>query len=81
MPRTTLLREGKMNEFRKAGILLALMGLLAFGWVNLDADARAQRATSDTGLDECLGHGPVCSMDMTSFAYPVGDGLVVTDYF
>ena len=69
-----------MNTFRKAGILIALIAPLAFGLVNFDTDARAQRTAGDT--DECiLGHGSPCSMDMTTFAYPVGDGFVAIDYF
>jgi len=64
-----------MNTIKKTGILATVMGLLALAWVHLDsdADARTQRMTGDTGM-ECSSP---CSLDMTRFAYPVGDGLVV----
>jgi hypothetical protein len=64
-----------MNTLSKTGILAALIGLLSFGTFSLDsdADARSQKTTGDTGL-ECSS---TCSADMTRFAYPVGDGLVV----
>jgi len=64
-----------MNTLRKAGILATLAGLLALGAFNLnsDADARSQRTAGDTGV-ECSS---TCYADMTKFAYPVGDGLVV----
>ena len=69
-----------MDTFRKAGILISLIAPLAVGWVNFDADARAGRTAGDT--DECIvGHGSPCSVDMTTFAYPVGDGFVAIDYF
>jgi len=64
-----------MNAFKKAGILAAVIGLLAFGAFSLgsDADARSQ-ATADDAAAECSSS---CTVDMTRFAYPVGDGLVV----
>ena len=64
-----------MNALSKTGILATLIGLLAFGAFSLDsdADARSQKTTGDTGV-ECSS---LCSADMTRFAYPVGDGLVV----
>jgi hypothetical protein len=64
-----------MNTLSKTGILTALIGLLALATFNLDsdADARSQRTTGATGV-ECSS---TCSADMTRFAYPVGDGLVV----
>ena len=64
-----------MNALSKAGILTALIGLLALATLNpdSDADARSQRTTGAIGV-ECRSP---CSADMTRFAYPVGDGLVV----
>jgi len=64
-----------MNTLSKTGILVSLIGLLGLATFNLDldADARSQKTTGDTRL-ECSS---TCSADMTRFAYPVGDGLVV----
>ena len=63
-----------MNTLSKTGILATLIGLLAFGALSLDsdADARSKKTTGDTA--ECSSP---CSADITKFAYPVGDGLVV----
>lgn len=64
-----------MNTLRKIGILATLVGLLAVGTLSLDsdADARSQKMTGDTAT-ECSSP---CSADISKFAYPVGDGLVV----
>jgi len=64
-----------MNTLSKTGILVSLIGLLGLATFNLDsdADARSQKTTGDAGV-ECSSP---CSADMTKFAYPVGDGLVV----
>ena len=64
-----------MYTFRKVGIFATLIGLLALGAFSLDsdADARSQKTTGDAGA-ECSSP---CSADMTRFAYPVGDGLVI----
>ena len=64
-----------MNTLSKIGILATLVGLLAVGTLSLDsdADARSQKTTGDTAA-ECSSP---CSADMTKFAYPVDDGLVV----
>jgi len=64
-----------MNTLSKTGILVSLIGLLGLATFNLDsdADARSQKTTGGTAA-ECSSP---CSADMTKFAYPVGDGLVV----
>jgi len=64
-----------MNTLSKTGILVSLIGLLGLATFNLDsdADARSHRTTGATGV-ECSSP---CSADMTRFAHPVGDGLVV----
>ena len=63
-----------MNTLSKTGILATLISLLALGTFSFDsdADARAQKTPAATEV-ECFP----CSADMTRFAYPVGDGLVV----
>jgi hypothetical protein len=66
-----------MNALNKAGTLAALIGLLALGTftfsLDSDADARSQNTTGDTAT-QCSSP---CSADMSRFAYPVGDGLVI----
>jgi hypothetical protein len=63
-----------LNAIRKAGIRATIVGLLALGGFKLDSDvyARSHGTAADTGV-EC---GAPCSVDMTKFATPVGDGLV-----
>ena len=63
-----------MNAIRKPGILVTIVGLLALGGFKLDsdADARLHGTAADIAM-ECVSP---CSVDMTKFAIPVGDGLV-----
>jgi len=62
-----------MDAIRKAGILVTIVGLLALGAFKLDSDADAR--SHGTATDITMECGSPCSVDMTKFATPLGDGL------
>jgi len=63
-----------MNAIRKAGTLVTIVGLLALGTFKLDSDANGR--SHGTAADIAMECGSACSVDMTKFAIPLGDGLI-----